>query len=94
MLNKILTIIFFGIILFDIFMVTPFGAAWTMKNLDEDKPCYGIIIAFLSAIPLMFIGGFLGFIKQSRKTLFFCLRRARPVRAENSLYHRASLFVN
>lgn len=63
MLNKILTIIFFGIILFDIFMATPFGMFWTMDCLDEGKPCYGIIIAFLSVIPLMLIGGFLGFIK-------------------------------
>ena len=56
------TIIFLMTILFDIFMVTPFGVYWIMKNLDEGKPCYGIIIMFITAIPMMIIGSFLGYI--------------------------------
>ena len=56
------TIIFLMTILFDFFMVTPFGVYWTMKNLDEGKPCYGIIIMFITAIPMMIIGSFLGYI--------------------------------
>lgn len=58
-----MSIIFFAIVLFDIFMVTPFGAMWMFKDLDEEKPCYGIIIMFVTAIPLMFIGCYLGIIK-------------------------------
>ena len=57
------TIIFFMNILFDLFMITPFGVYWTIKNLDEGKPCYGIIIMFVTAIPMMFIGCYLGIIK-------------------------------
>ena len=55
-------IIFYVIVLFDIFMVTPFGVMWTLKNLDEEKPCYGILIMFTTVIPLMFIGCYLGII--------------------------------
>lgn len=58
----ILKIIFVLIIAFDFFMVTPFGAYWTMKNLDEGKCCYGIIIMFITAIPLMIIAGILGLL--------------------------------
>ena len=58
-----LTIIFILILLFDIFMATPFGMAWTLKSLDEGKPCYGMIVMFLSIIPLLVIGSVLGFIK-------------------------------
>ena len=56
-------IIFSAILLFDFFMVTPFGAMWTFKNLDEGKSCYGILIMFATAIPLMLIGCYLGIIK-------------------------------
>lgn len=58
-MTTILTIIFGMIIAFDVFMATPFGLAWTMKNMDEGKPCYGIIIVFASAIPLLIIGSIL-----------------------------------
>ena len=58
-----MTIIFTVIVLFDIFMITPFGAMWMFKNMDEGKPCYGVLIMFITAIPLMFIGGYLGIIK-------------------------------
>lgn len=57
-----LLIIFLIILLFDIFMVTPFGVMWTIKNLDEGKPCYGILIMFITAIPLMLIGSYLGIV--------------------------------
>ena len=62
-MKTIMLIIFFAIGLFDIFMVTPIGAMWTFKNLDEGKPCYGLLIMFATAIPLMFIGYYLGTIK-------------------------------
>ena len=62
-MTTVLTIIFVLILAFDVFMITPFGAGWTWKNLDEGKPCYGIIALFISVIPLMVIGCILGFIK-------------------------------
>jgi hypothetical protein len=65
-INKMKTamlIIFCLILLFDFFMMTPFGAKWTVKNLDDGKPCYGIIIMFITAIPLMLIGMYLGIIQ-------------------------------
>lgn len=55
-------IIFSAILLFDFFMATPFGVMWTFKNLDEGKPCYGILTMFVTAIPLMLIGLYLGII--------------------------------
>lgn len=58
-----LTIIFILIVSFDVFMVTPFGARLTHKNLEEGKPCYGMIALFISIIPLLVIGTVLGFIK-------------------------------
>lgn len=62
-MRTIFTSIFLINLAFDVFMITPFGAYWTMKNMDENKPCYGIIIAFTSAIPMMIIGAFLGYIE-------------------------------
>lgn len=59
----IMLIIFSVIVLFDCFMVTPFGVMWTFKNLNENKPCYGILIMFGTIIPLMLIGCYLGIIK-------------------------------
>ena len=58
----ILTIAFLLIVAFDLFMVTPFGVFWTMSNIDDGKPCYGIIIAFATAIPAVIIGAVLGII--------------------------------
>lgn len=55
-MTTVLTIIFILILAFDVFMATPFGMLWALKNLDEGKPCYGVIIVFVSAIPLMIIG--------------------------------------
>ncbi len=62
-MKTVMTIIFVAIILFDIFMITPFGAMWTFKNRDEGKPCYGALITFGTIIPLMIIGSYLGIIK-------------------------------
>lgn len=62
-MTTMLTIIFILILAFDVFMVTPFGAWWMQKNLDEGKPCYGMIALFISIIPLLAIGSVLGFIK-------------------------------
>ena len=62
-MTTMLTIIFVLILAFDVFMATPFGVMWTLKNMDEGKPCYGVIIVFVSAIPLCVIGSILGFIK-------------------------------
>lgn len=58
-----MTIIFTAIVLFDIFMITPFGVMWTFKNMDEGKPCYGALIAFGTIIPAMIIGCYLGIFK-------------------------------
>lgn len=58
----ILRLIAVIIIAFDIFMVTPFGIFWMMDNLDEYKPCYGVIFMFVSAIPLMIILAILNLI--------------------------------
>lgn len=62
-MRTILAIILWKILLFDIFMVTPFGMWWTLDNLDEGKPCYGILIMFFTAIPFMIIGFYLGIIQ-------------------------------
>ncbi len=62
-MTTVLTIIFILILVFDLFMVTPFGARRTLKHLDEGKPCYGMIALFVSIIPLLVIGAVLGFIK-------------------------------
>jgi len=62
-MRTIFTIIFLIIIGFDIFMVTPFGAFWTISNLEDDKPCYGLIIMFIMTPIAMVIGGCLGIIK-------------------------------
>lgn len=62
-MRTILAIILWKILLFDIFMVTPFGIWWTLDSLDERKPCYGILIMFFTAIPFMIIGLYLGIIQ-------------------------------
>ena len=62
-MKTIMTAIFIAILLFDIFMATPFGVLWTLKNMDEGKPCYGILITFGTIIPLMIIECYLGIIK-------------------------------
>ena len=62
-MKTLLLIIFIICVGFDIFMVTPFGVFWIMDNLDNNKPCYGIIIMFITAIPMMIIGEYLGLIK-------------------------------
>ena len=36
-------------------MGSPFGLYWTSKNLEKGEPCYGIIIAFLGALPATLI---------------------------------------
>lgn len=61
-MKTIMLVIFIIILLFDIFMVTPFGVMWTCKNLDDGKPCYGILIMFITVIPLMLIGCYLGIV--------------------------------
>ena len=63
MIKTILTFIFFAGIIFDCIMVTPIGAGWIFKNLDEGKPVYGIIITFIITPIIMIIGTFLGLIK-------------------------------
>ena len=62
-MRTVMTILFTVIVLFDIFMATPLGAIWISKNMEEGRPCYGVLIAFGTAISLMIIGGFLGIIK-------------------------------
>lgn len=62
-MTTVLTIIFILILAFDVFMITPFGVMWALKNHDDGKPCYGMIALFISIIPLLVIGSILGFIK-------------------------------
>ena len=62
-MTTMLTIIFILILLFDLYMVTPFGARRTLKHFEKGEPCYGMIALFISIIPLLVIGGVLGFIK-------------------------------
>lgn len=57
-----LTVIFYAVVVFDCFMVTPFGALWMFKNMDEGKPVYGAIIAFLATPVALIIGSFLGIV--------------------------------
>lgn len=62
-MRTFLTIIFLAVVGFDFFMATPFGAFWMMDNLDNGKPCYGIIIAFIITPIAMIIGCYLGIVK-------------------------------
>jgi hypothetical protein len=50
------------IVIFDVIMITPIGAWWMMKNEEENKPAYGVITVFVSAVPLMIIFDILGWI--------------------------------
>lgn len=45
---------------FVFFMMTPFGVCWVIHDLDNGKPCYGVIIFFLIVIPLLVITKILG----------------------------------
>lgn len=56
------TIIFFAVICFDFFMVTPFGIYWTMKDLDDGKPARGIILVFILTPIVMIIGSYIGLV--------------------------------
>lgn len=56
------TIIFFAVVCFDFFMVTPFGMYWTMKDLDEGKSARGIILAFILTPIIMVVGSCLGLV--------------------------------
>lgn len=58
-----LTFIFTIYVLFLVFMATPFGMGWALKDLEEGKPCYGILIAFGASIPMLFVGAYLGIFK-------------------------------
>lgn len=58
-----LTVIFFAVIALDVFMVTPFGVLWMLKDMEESKPVYGVIIAFVATPVAMVIGSFLGIIQ-------------------------------
>ena len=62
MLTNILGFIAFAIISFDVFMITPFGVLWTLKNLENNQYCYGIIIMCVTVVPLMFILYLLGLL--------------------------------
>ena len=62
-MRTILAIIFWKILVFDVFTVTPFGVWWTLDNLEEGRPCYSILIMFFTTIPLMIIGLYLGIIQ-------------------------------
>lgn len=61
-MNTILTIIVICYFCFIFFMVTPFGAFWIFYDLENGKPCYGVILAFVLAIPVMLIASFLGIL--------------------------------
>lgn len=56
------TIIFFAVVCFDVFMATPFGMYWTMKDLDDNKPARGIILMFVLTPIAMIIGSCLGLV--------------------------------
>ena len=62
-MTTIFTIIFFAILAFDVFMVTPFGMMWALKDHDEGRPMRGVLIVFGTVIPEMIIGCALGLIK-------------------------------
>ena len=63
MIKNVLTILFIIYILYAIFMATPFGAMLIWDELDNDKPCYSIIIHFILSVPMVIIGCYLGIIK-------------------------------
>jgi len=53
-------IIFFAVICFDFFMMTPFGMYWTMEDLDKGKSARGIILAFVLTPITVIIGSCIG----------------------------------
>jgi len=63
MIKSILTVLFVIYVLYAIFMASPFGFTFTLNELDNDKPCYSIIVLFALAIPMIIIGYYLGIIK-------------------------------
>ena len=63
MIKNILTVLFVIYVLYAIFMASPFGSTFIWNELDNDKPCYNIIVLFALAIPMMIIGCYLGIIK-------------------------------
>ena len=63
MIKNVLTILFIVYVLYAFFMATPFGAMLIWDELDNNKPCYSIIILFILSIPMIIIGCYLGIIK-------------------------------
>lgn len=63
MVKNILMVLFVIYVLYAIFMASPFGAMLIWNELDNDKPCYSIIILFTLSIPMVIIGCYLGIIK-------------------------------
>ena len=61
-MTTFLTIIVICYFCFAFFMLTPLGAFWIFYDLDNGKPCYGVIILFILAIPTTIILGYLGIL--------------------------------
>ena len=61
-MTTFLTIIFFAIICFDVFMATPFGMFWVMADLDNGKTARGIVLVFILTPIAMIIGSCIGLI--------------------------------
>lgn len=61
-MTTILTIIFYAIIAFEVFAVSPFGLYFASKDHDNGKPMRVLFAAFYLAIPAIVIAKILGIV--------------------------------
>lgn len=61
-MTTFLTIIFYTIIIYAIFVVSPLGVYLTIKQMDSGKPACLFIAMFILIIPALIIGSILGII--------------------------------
>ncbi len=61
-MRNILTAIFYFIVIFDFFAVSPIGVWWDIKFYDEGKPSYCGLFVIATAIPVLILGEFLGYL--------------------------------
>ena len=62
-MNTLSLAIFLICLGFDFLMATPLGFLWITHDLEEGNPCYGMIIAFATTVPIVITGCYLGIFK-------------------------------
>lgn len=61
-MRTVFEVIAIMIILFDVFMLSPFGMKYAFNRMDKGRPVYGWIFVMVSAIPFLIIAYCLGWI--------------------------------